>query len=209
MNKSIEKILVELIQASLNLPDNYGKDSQGNEIPCVTIRNQNIKLYNTPHIQITIGTNSTNVFANRKEYFEETIKDPETQEDVTVYNERLMINEQRQMQIDIYSKNNEARDRFWEVQACLNSTFAIQLQDKYQFRISKISNSFNTSGLEGGSDINRFSIRFNCLTWQEKISSIDYYNSFRTQARNTNTNIFADFTIEDNQIKENLNNGTN
>lgn len=209
MNKPIEKILVELIQTSLNLPNNYGKDSQGNEIPCVTIRNQNIKLYNTPHVQITVGTNSTNVFANRKEYFEEIIKDPETQENITTYNERLMINEQRQMQIDIYSKNNEARDRFWEIQACLNSTLAIQLQDKYQFRISKISNSFNTSGLEGGSDINRFSIRFNCLTWQEKINSIDYYNSFRTQARNTNTNIFADFTIEDNQIKENLNNGTN
>lgn len=208
MKKSIEKIFVELIQKSLNLPDNYGKDKDGNEIPCVTIRSQNIKLYNTPHIQITIGTNSSNVFANRREQFEEITQDSNTQEYITSVYEKQLINEQRLMQIDIYSKNNEARERFWEVQACLNSTLAIQLQDKYQFRISKISNSFNTSGLEGGSDINRYSIRFNCLTWQEKINKIDYYDSFHTKARNTNDNIFADFTIEDNQIKENLKDGT-
>lgn len=206
MNKPIEKILVELIKTSLNLPDNYGFDKDGNEIPCVTIKSQNIKLYNTEHLQVTIGTTSTNVFANRREYFEESVTDPETHKETTIFKERLMLNEQRAMQIDVYSRNNEARERFWEIQACLNSTLAIQLQDKYQFRISKISNSFNTSGLEGGSDINRYSIRFNCLTWQEKINEIDYYNSFRTQARDSK--IFADFNIKNNQIEENSN-GTN
>ena len=202
MQKEIEKIFVDLIQQSLNLPDNYGFDQEGNVIPCVTIRAQNIKLFNTPHIQITVSTANTNVFSNRKEYFERV------KGNKTVYCERLMINEQRVMQIDVYSRNNEARERFWEVQAALGSTLAEQLANKYQFRIGKISNSFNTSGLEGGSDINRFTIRFNCLSWQEKINEVDYYNSFRTQARNTNTNIFADFTIENNQIKENLKNGT-
>ena len=69
MNKEPEKIFVELIKASLNLPDNYGYDSQGNEIPCITIKSQNVKLYNTEHLQITVGTLSSNVFANRREYF--------------------------------------------------------------------------------------------------------------------------------------------
>ena len=203
MQKEIEKIFVELIQSELNLPDNYGTDSQGNIIPCVTIKAQNIKLFNTPHIQITVSTASNNVFANRKEYFEETVTDPKTQTKTTTYYERLMLNEQRVMQIDVYSRNNEARERFPEVQMALTSTLAEQLEDKYQFRIGKISNSINLSGLDGGSDINRFTIRFNCLSWQEKVKAVDYYNSFRTQVRNTNTNIFADFTIEDNQIKEN------
>lgn len=189
MEKSIEKILVDLIKAYLVLPDNYGKDKDGNEIPTVVIRGQNVKLFNTPKLQITVSTLSSNVFANRREHFE-SIVDGET-----VYNERVCINEQRQMQIDIYSKNNEARERFWEVQAALNSDYCQQLQDKYHFRISKMSNSFNTSGLEGGSDINRFTIRFNALTWQEKVTPIKFYNHFRTQARNTNTNIFADFII--------------
>ena len=203
MQKEIEKIFVDLIQQSLNLPDNYGTDAQGNIIPCVTIKAQNIKLFNTPHIQITVSTASNNVFSNRKEYFEETVTDPDTQTETTTYYERLMLNEQRVMQIDVYSRNNEARERFWEIQAALTSNYAEQLADKYQFRIGKISNSFNLSGLDGGSDINRFTIRFNCLSWQEKVNAVDYYNSFRTQARNTNTNIFADFTIENNQIKEN------
>ena len=197
MNKEVEKILVELIKTYLVLPDNYGYDKDGNEIPTIVIRGQNVKLFNTPHMQITIATLSTNVFANRKEHFE-TLVDGKV-----VYNERVCLNEQRQMQVDVYSRTNEARQRFWEVQAALNSDASQQLQEKYQFRLSKMSNSFNTTGLEGGSDINRFSIRFNCLTWQEKVTPISYYDSFQTQARDTNTNIFADFTIQDNQIIDN------
>ena len=193
MQKEIEKIFVELIQQSLNLPNNYGKDEDGNVIPCVTIRAQNIKLFNTPHLQVTIQTVSNQVFANRKEYFEE--EKIINGEPVTTFNERLMLNEQRQMQIDVYSRNNEARERFWEVQAALTSTLSEQLQDKYQFRIAKISNAINTSGLEGGSDINRYTIRFNCLSWQEKVNTVEYYTQFHTQARTTNTNIFADFII--------------
>ena len=41
------------------------------------------------------------------------------------------------MQIDIYSRNDDARLRFYEVQACLNSTKAQQLQEQYQFNIGR------------------------------------------------------------------------
>ena len=189
MNKSIEKIFVDLIQQSLNLPDNYGLDNEGNQIPCVSIKSQNLKLYNTPHIQITVSTASSNVFSNRKEYFTSFVDNEEQ------FFERLMLNEQRVMQIDVFSRNNEARERFWEVQASLTSTLAEQMADKYQFRISKISNNFNLSGLDGGSDINRYTIRFNCLTWQEKINQIDYYQTFRTTVQNKADDLLADFTI--------------
>lgn len=190
MDKAIEKIFVDLIQNYLNLPDNYGLDPNGNEIPCVIIKSQNLKLFNTPKLQITVSTLQNEIFSNRKEYREEVIND------VTKYYEDVYINENRTIQIDAYSKNNEARDRFPEIQACLNSTYAEQLQDKYQFRIAKISNAVNLSGLDGGSDINRYTIRFQCLSWNKYTKEVDYYNSFRTQARNTNENIFADFTIE-------------
>lgn len=203
MQKPIEKIFVELIQKSLNLPSNYGKDKDGNIIPCVVIASQNIKLFNTSHIQITIKTVSNNVFACRKEYFEITEKDPITNNDVTKYYERQMLNDKRLMQIDIYSKNNEARDRFWEVQSALGSTLAEQLSDEYQFRISKISNSFNNSGLDGGSDINRFTIRFDCLSWYEKVNEIDYYDTFPLTAQATSSNVFANFTIKNNLIINN------
>jgi len=198
MQKQIEKIIVDLVQQSLDLPSNWGYDAQGNEIPCIMIKNQNVKLFNTPNIQITICTLRNRIYSNRKEYRQEVIND------VTKYYEDIYLNEDRTMQIDIYSKNNDARDRFPEVQACLNSTYAEQLQDKYQFRIGKISDAVNLSGLDGGSDINRFTIRFQCLTWNKFTKEVDYYNSFRTQARNTNTNIFADFTIQNNQIINNI-----
>ena len=200
MQIEVEKIIVDLIRKYLVLPENYGFDADGNEIPTVVIRGQNVKLFNTPNLQITVSTISTNTFANRCEHFEETKIIDNIQ--VTKYYERVCVNEQRQMQVDVYSKNNEARQRFWEVQASLTSTYSQQLQDKYQFRISKMSNTFNTSGLEGGSDINRFTIRFNCLSWHEKVTPIDYYDTFRTQAR-TETNQFADFTIKDNIVTNN------
>lgn len=197
MQKEIEKIFVDLIQKELDLPDNYGVDSQGNQIPCVMIASQNIKLFNTPRLQITVKTLQNNIFSNRKEYREKVI------DDETRYFEDKYINENRTMQIDVYSKNNEARERFSEVQACLNSTYSDQLQEKYQFRIGVISDAINLSGLDGGSEINRFTIRFQCLTWNKYTKEVDYYNSFRTQARNKNNNIFADFTIENNEIINN------
>lgn len=197
MQIEIEKIFVDLIQKSLDLPNNYGEDSQGNEIPCVMIKSQNIKLFNTPRLQITVSTLQNRTFSNRKEYREEVI------EDETHYFEDVYINENRTMQIDIYSRNNEARQRFPEVQACLGNTYSEQLQDKYQFKIGTISDAVNLSGLDGGSDINRYTIRFNCLTWNKYTKEVDYYQSFRTQARNTNNNIFADFTIENNEIINN------
>lgn len=197
MQKEIEKIFVDLIQKELNLPNNYGTDSQGNEIPCVIIKSQNIKLFNTPNIQITVSTLQNNIYSNRREYREEIVNE------VTNYYEDVYINEDRTMQIDIYSKNNDARLRYPEVQACLNSTYAQELQDKYQFRIATISEAVNLSGLDGGSDINRYTIRFKCLSWNKYTKKVDYYQSFRTQARNTNENIFADFTIENNQIINN------
>ena len=189
MQKEIEKIFVNLIKQSLNLPDNYGFDENGNEIPSVIIKAQNIKLFNTPKLQITVSTATSNVFANRRDTFEKTI-DGETK-----FFEKLMLNEQRQMQIDIYSKNNEAREHLSEVQMCLTSTLAEQLQDLYQFKISKISNAVNLSGLDGGSDINRYTIRFNVLCWQEKINEINYYDTFRFTAQNKADSTFIDYTI--------------
>ena len=37
MQKSIEKILVDIIKHELNLPDNYGTTSKGDVIPSVII----------------------------------------------------------------------------------------------------------------------------------------------------------------------------
>ena len=203
MQIEIEKLFVDLVQKELNLPNDWGEDADGNKIPCVMIKSQNIKLFNTTNIQITISTLRNRIFSNRLEHRQEVV------EDVTKYYEDVYINEDRTMQIDIYSRSNAARERYPEVQACLGSTYAEQLQDKYQFRIGKISDAVNLSGLDGGSEINRYTIRFQCLSWNKYTKEVDYYQSFRTQARNTNQNIFADFTIENNQIIDNIESNAN
>ena len=65
MRKEVEKVLVDIIQHELNLPENYGRTPRGDVIPCVIIYSQNIKLFNTDKIQITVKSVSTRDFSNR------------------------------------------------------------------------------------------------------------------------------------------------
>lgn len=170
MLKSIEKILVDIIKHELNLPDVYGTTSSGDAIPTVFVYSQNIKLFNTDKLQICIRTVSARPFSNRQEF----ITNPDGS-----YSQVQYLNIQRLMQVDCYSRNNEARERFWEVTAALNSIYAQQQMDLYNFKIGIIPEAINNiSGIDGGSDINRFTTTFNVLTHEQKTTSIDYYDKF-------------------------------
>ena len=174
MQRSIEKILVDIIKHELNLPDNYGTTSKGDVIPSVIIYGQNIKLFNTDKLQVTVRTVNQSVWSNRSEFKEITVSNQ------PVFTEIQDINERRMMQVDVYSRNNDARERFWEVSMALKSVYAQQQMDLYNFKIGTMTTSQNTSGLDGGSDINRFTISFNVLTHQQKQKSVDYYDKFTT-----------------------------
>lgn len=179
MRKSIEKILVDIIKHELQLPDNYGTTSNGDVIPSVIIYGQNIKLFNTDKLQITVKTVNARDYSNRSEFVE--LKDG--------YTEIQDVNQSRMMQIDVYSRNNDARERFWEVTAALKSNYAEQQMDLYNFKIGTIANSVNLSGMDGGSDINRFTISFNVLIHFQKQTVIDYYDKFRATLNNENGRI--------------------
>lgn len=182
MRKSIEKIIVDILKHELRLPDNYGKTSNGDEIPSVIIYSQNIKLFNTTKLQITVRAVSVDVYSNRSKFV--------TNLNGT-YSEIQDLNLQYMMQVDCYSRDNEARDRFWEVTAALKSTYAEQQMDLYNFKLATITHANNISGIDGGSDINRYSITFNALTHEQKITNIDYYDKFRMTAQDENGQ-FAD-----------------
>lgn len=175
MQKSIEKILVDIIKHELNLPDDYGKTPKGDIIPSVVIFGQNIKLFNTLSLQATIQTVTSRFFSNRCTY--ETDKDGN-------YFEVQSVNESRMMQIDIYSQNNEARERFWEIGAALNSTYAQQQMDLYNFKIGSIVDNRNLTGADGGSILNRFTTTFNVLIHHQKTKQIEYYDKFETTLNN-------------------------
>lgn len=191
MQKSIEKILCDIVQHELGLPDNYGETSNGDVIPCVIIYSQNIKLFNTNKLQITVRTVSQNIYSNRSEF----IQNPTAEGGEDAFLEVQDINERRMMQIDVYSRNNDARERFWEVQMALNSVHAQQQMDLYNFKIGTISSSQNISGIDGASDINRFAITFSVITHQHKEKVIDYYDKFSDEYYNEQSK-FAENTTE-------------
>ena len=184
MRKSIEKIIVDILKHELKLPDNYGRTSNGDEIPSVIIYSQNIKLFNTTKLQITVRAVNVDVYSNRSQFV--------TNSDGT-YSEIQDLNLQYMMQVDCYSRDNSARDRFWEVTAALKSTYAEQQMDVYNFKLATITRSNNISGIDGGSDINRYSITFNALTHEQKITNIDYYDKFRMTAQDE-AGLFADIS---------------
>lgn len=178
MQKSIEKILVDIITHELDLPQSYGKTARGDLIPCVIAFSQNIKLFNTDRLQITVRTVSAQDYSNRSEVMDNPNSVKEDGSDAFI--EVQDINQNRMMQVDIYSRNNEARERFWEVSTALNSNYAQQMQDLYNFKLSTITNAVNISGIDGGSDINRYTISFNAFVHYQKTRIIDYYDKFQT-----------------------------
>lgn len=193
MKKDIEKILVDILTHELELPEHYGKNSRGDVIPCIIIYAQNIKLFNTDKLQITVRTVSAHDYSNRIEYIENPNQDPDL-DGKDAFLEVQDINQSRMMQIDVYSRNNEARQRFHEVAMALNSTYARQQMDLYNFKLGAIGNAVNISGIDGGSDINRFTYTFNAIIHFQKSKPIDYYNQFPTTLDNQEGRI-SEFTI--------------
>lgn len=174
MQKPIEKILVDIIKHELNLPDNYGKTSNDDVIPSVIIYAQNIKLFNTNKLQVTVRAGSFKTWSNRNT----------TKEINGVFSEVQNINQSCMIQIDVYSRNNDARDRHHEIIMAMNSNYARQQMDLYSFKLGIIGNTVNNSGIDGGSDINRFTITYNALIHYQKIKPIDYYDKFHITANN-------------------------
>ena len=94
-----------------------------------TMNKTKTEIFNTDKIQVTVRTVSQNVWSNRSQ-FKETISG---------FTEIQDINERRMMQVDVYSRNNDARERFWEVAMALKSTYAQQQMDLYNFKIGTMT----------------------------------------------------------------------
>lgn len=98
------------------------------------------------------------------------------------YIERQVAYGRAQVQVDIFSRSNEARVRRGELLMALNSFYSKGVQDKKQFKIFELPSSFvNLSGLAGGSDINRFALRFYAMISEVKEKSSSYYEVFNAE----------------------------
>ena len=175
MNKSIEKIIVDIIKEELDLPDNYGRTERGDVIPSVIIYGQNIKLHNTDKLQITVQANNFKTYSNRLETVQKI--------DGKFY-QIQDLNQSCMIQIDCYSRNNEALTRHQEIIEAMDSIYAHQQMDIYNFKLGIIGNTVNISGVDGGSDLNRFAVTYSALIHHHKEKEIDYYDKFKVESYN-------------------------
>ena len=174
---SPEKFIVDILQKRLNLPADYG-EYQGNIIPAISIGSQNVLLGNTDHMQIIVQSINDKVIAHNR--YEDTLLTGGYQERI----EQIIFST---MQIDMQSRNNEARDNRTLVLAALHSTYSDEQQTANGCRIFAVPNSFlNTGNIQGGSALNRWTIRFKMTYKQVHTLGIDYYDKFYAEL-NTET----------------------
>ena len=179
MQKEIEMILIDILSRELELPLVYGKDKKNNDIPVFVRGFNDAKLGKIKELQIVVTELNKKVMSSNSK-IDFTVDPPI---------ERQSVQLSSFIQIDLVSKNRDAVNRGWEVITGLTSNYSKRMQEKYNLKIFKIPQSFNnTSGAEGGSNLNRYTIVISSFIWQykEKILT-EYFNSFQTKADNENS----------------------
>ncbi|MGM9544508.1 MAG: hypothetical protein ACI3T9_05940 [Romboutsia timonensis] len=179
-NIEIEKVIQKLLLYELDLPENYGTDKNGFIMPSVYVYSPDVSLGATDKLQVGIQSIGSVIVSNNN-YTKDVNGDfSEIQE--TVINDNI--------QIDITSRNNEARLRRFEVVTALHSIRAQEYQDLYNFRIFQIPSSFvNTNNIEGGYRIYRYTITVPVQYMRRYVKYIDYYDKFPVSASMESGNI--------------------
>ena len=154
----------------------------------IWIRDQNRKIPDDKTLFLVVGmVNAPTVMCNTTSV-EYSVVNSET-----VMTEINQVQQREEIMIDIFSRSNEALFRNWEVVAAMQSIYAQQQQELNNFKIFRQPISIvNTSGAEGGSNINRFSITVAAFVWYKKDKSRksplgDYYNDFTTRVDDDKT----------------------
>lgn len=80
--------------------------------------------------------------------------------------------------IAVMSRDTSARDRVWEINLALNSTYSQYQQEKYHMHISTINETSDSSFLEATARLNRFDIRCRVFRGYDKIKNIDFYDKY-------------------------------
>ncbi len=199
MNKTPEQYLVEIIKSEMGLSDNQ-----------IWVRNQTRTVPAGNGLYVVVGmVDSRPVSA--QSYIEQKFDrlgriqlenggflmtesgDFLADENELVYEEIEVQRVQTMdaIQIDIFSRDNSAITRRWEVMAALRSIVAQQTQESNFFKICRLPVSFlNISAAEGGSNLNRFSLTFNTFVWYQKSKTLEpegYFDDFRTRVDDQNT----------------------
>ena len=164
-----EKIIQNILLHELELPRTYGKDKRGFIIPSVYVYSPDVACGYTDKLQICIQSIGSKVLANSN-----TTK--------TINKEFTEVKEvilQDTIQLDIFSRNKDAKLRRFEVITALHSIYAQELQEQNAISIFQIPSRMNsTSIIEGSARIYRYSLTFEVRYKHEYTKVVDYYDKF-------------------------------
>ena len=170
----VEEYIVDIIRTEMGL-------SQQN----IWIQSQNRKIPpESQELYCVVGVTNFRPISSKSKFLS------------TDNNEQQIVYGRADVQVDLMSRSNEARNRRSEVLMALNSFYSKEQQDSKCFRIFELPTAFiNTSGLQGGSDINRFTLIIPTMISEVKIKSAAYYDKFRATLQ-TERGAFAKANIE-------------
>jgi hypothetical protein len=190
MQQEIEYLIQQILIHEMALPANYGTQ-EGKIIPCCYVVAPNVYTGYTDNLQIGVQSMNSKIIGNTKWAETKIINNKEVYQEHT----QQVINDD--IQIDIFSRNDEARQRRYEILSALTSFYSQQQQEKYQFKIYNIPHRLiNTSRAEGGATIYRYTITVSTQYSKEWTREIDYFETFPTQITEQGTyNNIDNFTI--------------
>lgn len=94
------------------------------------------------------------------------------------YTEKQSVEMGEDVLISLISRNNDARDRAWEISAALKSTFSQQLQESEHIHISTIHDITDSSFMEATARLNRYDVRCRVIRGYNKSKVVSYYDKF-------------------------------
>ena len=166
-NQGVEyiKVLADIITTELSLTPGSTAVNDNR----VFIYNQNFVLPTYDDLFVVISESPGKVIANVNRYDGDGVNTKEVQEIIM----------QREISVDIMSRNDEARNRKEELIMALNSDYSQQKQGENGFRIFSHSFSFvDVSENEGAARITRYRMSLFLHVKYSKEKAIDYYSSF-------------------------------
>lgn len=175
MDSLAEQIFIDILKNEMGLTDQQ-----------CWVRSQTRKIPNDTGLYIVAGMADSEDYGVNTEFENFTVT-PVEGDPYETLKQIQTVSTQENIQIDIYSRDNQALKRRWEIRAALSSLYSKQAQEKNFFKIGRIPKNFvNSSVAEGGSNLNKFSCVVPALVWYKKEKILDpgsnqYYDDFKTR----------------------------
>ena len=161
------KVIADIIQTELELDALVDPKDASKTIARVMVYNQRFKPPTTEGMYVVVSYVSGVAIGNNNYITDVESAGTEIQE--------LAMNEV--IQIDVMSSNEEARQRKEEVIMALNSIYAAQVCDENRMQLARIPSAFNDlSGLEGSSQMNRYTMTVILKALYRKTKDASYYD---------------------------------